>query len=184
MHRLSFMLVPIAGMLFGCATEYQSNTTPLGSVLPNSVFSFSGGFTETQIDTNVWRVSFRGNRATDTERTADFALLRSAELALANNFTHFAFAASNTVVEKSAYVKPVTATTTGSVMYSGNMAMGSSTTQFSGGGIEYTSSNPTSNNTVVMFKGKPEINAMVYDASFICSSLGKKYNVICNAPKK
>jgi len=131
----------------------------------------------------VWRVSFRGNGYTKEEKAEDFALLRSAELALANDFTHFAFSSSKTGSEVSSYTAPETATTIGNANVYGNTISGSSTTQYSGGGTTYIS-RPTANNVVVMFKGKPNINAMVYGANFICSSVGRKYEVVCNASKK
>ncbi|GIX25986.1 MAG: hypothetical protein KatS3mg122_3217 [Caldimonas sp.] len=68
--------ISLAIFLGGCATTYQ----PEG---------FSGGFSETQLDTNVFRVSFRGNGYTRAERAEELALLRSAELTLKNGFTHF-----------------------------------------------------------------------------------------------
>ena len=56
-------------VLVACATAYQPQ-------------SFSGGFSETQLDKNVFRVSFKGNGYTNAERAEEMALLRSAELAL------------------------------------------------------------------------------------------------------
>lgn len=153
----------------GCATAYQ----PQG---------LSGGFTETQLDTNVWKVSFRGNGYTKGDKAEDFAMLRSAELALANGFTHFAFASSKTGVETSTMTTPTTSYTSGSAGAYGNNIYGSSTTRTYGGDTIFISK-PSASNTVVMFKGKPDLNGMVYDASFLCNSLGKKYEVVCNAPK-
>ena len=170
MKHSIFSLIPLTALLFGCATAYQKE-------------GLSGGFTETQLDTNVWRVSFRGNGYTRGEKAEDFAMLRSAELALANDFTHFAFSSSKTGTDVSSFTAPVTATTTGSANVYGNRISGSSTTRYSGGNTTYIS-RPTANNVVVMFTGKPNVNGMVYDASFICNSLGKKYEVVCNAPKK
>jgi hypothetical protein len=170
MKRSIFSMIPLTALLFGCATAYKPH-------------GMSGGFTETQLDTNVWRVSFRGNEYTKGERAEDFALLRSAELALANGFTHFAFSSSRTSTEVSSYTAPLIATTSGSSNVYGNRISGSSTTEFSGGNTTFIS-RPTANNVVVMFKERPNIGAMVYDAIFICNSLGKKYEVICNAPKK
>lgn len=170
MKRSIFSLTLLTALLFGCATAYQ----PQG---------MTGGFTETQLAPDVWRVNFHGNGLTKGERAKDFAMLRSAELAMANGFTHFAFLSSKTGTEVSSYTTPVTSTTTGSATLHGNTISGSSTTRYSGGDTIYISK-PTVNNTVAMFKGNPNINAMVYDAAFICNSLGKKYKVVCNAPRK
>jgi hypothetical protein len=71
------MILPLALALGGCATAYQ----PTG---------LEGGYEETQLAPDVYRVSFRGNAVTEPERAQDFALLRAAELTLQNGYTHFA----------------------------------------------------------------------------------------------
>lgn len=60
-------LISVVVALVGCASAYK----PEG---------FGGGFSESQLDTNVFRVSFRGNGFTRAERAEELALLRSAEL--------------------------------------------------------------------------------------------------------
>jgi hypothetical protein len=62
--------------LCACATAYQ----PKGA---------TGGFTEVQLDTNVFKVSFQGNAYIKADEVEDLALLRSAELTLKNGFSHF-----------------------------------------------------------------------------------------------
>lgn len=64
-------------LLAACASPYQ----PEG---------FGGGYSETQLSENIFKVSFRGNGYTSEDRAADMALLRSAELALENGFKYFA----------------------------------------------------------------------------------------------
>ena len=72
-------LVAIAAVVFasGCATPYQSN-------------SLTGGFSDTRLAPDVFRVTFRGNGYTSDERAQDFAMLRAAELSLQHGFTCFA----------------------------------------------------------------------------------------------
>jgi hypothetical protein len=60
-----------------CATRYRP--------LKNKT-----GYSDTPIASNQFRVSFKGNGDTPLERTYDFALLRSAEVAEAHSFSHFA----------------------------------------------------------------------------------------------
>lgn len=79
---------------------------------------------------NTWIVNFRGNEDTRKDRTVDLSLLRSAELTLENGFNYFVVAESGTDIRTETYVmslpgQPATAGTS----------------------IE-----PTSSNTVVMFK--------------------------------
>jgi hypothetical protein len=69
----------LAGLLAGCAlqpTPYQ----PLGE---------AGGYEETRLGERVYRVSFRGNRATAETAVLDFLYLRCAELTQQAGYTHF-----------------------------------------------------------------------------------------------
>ncbi len=71
-------------MLFiqGCATTYQST-------------GLTGGYSETQLDENVFKVSFHGNGHTGRERVTDFTILRSAELILEHGYKYFIIIDSN-----------------------------------------------------------------------------------------
>lgn len=60
----------------GCATPYQ----PHGAL---------GGFAETQLDNNVFRIAFSGNAYTSTEKAEIFILTRGAELTLENGYRFF-----------------------------------------------------------------------------------------------
>lgn len=83
-------------LLAGCATPYQSD----------GMFR-DGGFSETQLSPNVWRVSFAGNEFSQPERAVDLALLRSADLAMQNGFTHFALADARESSRTSAFTTPI-----------------------------------------------------------------------------
>jgi hypothetical protein len=64
-------------LLAGCVTEYAPS-------------SGGDGYSETQLSPTSFLVTFRGNTKTTPERAHDFALLRAAEIALANKCPHFA----------------------------------------------------------------------------------------------
>jgi hypothetical protein len=100
-------------------------------------------------------VDFAGNGYTRTQRAVDFALLRSADLTLLNGFAYFALTSSSESVSNSAITTPGYANTT----FSGNTAR----TTYTGGQTFFISA-PSSTNTV-------------FDANFICGSLGK--NMMC-----
>ena len=72
-HR-GALILPL--LLFGCATTYQSDGA-------------TGGYSETQLDENVFVVHFSGNGFTKKARAADFALLRSSELTLEHGYKYF-----------------------------------------------------------------------------------------------
>jgi hypothetical protein len=69
-----------AALLAGCATP-----TPYGpAARPDGP-----GFTQTQIESDRFRVTFRGYGGDDGARVQNFALLRAAEITLANNGDYF-----------------------------------------------------------------------------------------------
>lgn len=164
-----------------CATTYQ----PQG---------LSGGFSETQLSENIFQVSFNGNGYTDKQQASDFALLRSADLALEHGYDFFAIAQAENDVDVSSYTTPLTAHTTGYSnsygslntfggysTYSGS-TYGSANTYFTGGQTTIIN-RPNSNLTVVMFKQKPK-DIFVFDANFLQNSLRTKYQLPPKASPK
>lgn len=158
-------IVSIA-MLAGCATAYQKD-------------GFSGGFDETQLAPNAWKVHFRGNGYTSKSRAESFTLLRSADLTLQSGFQYFVIvSASSDIKEVSSWTAPTTSTTNATATRSGNMVSGTATTTYHGGSTQIISK-PSSTNTIVMFKTEPQGHGLVYDARFLCNSMGAKYQVQC-----
>ena len=74
--RYPALVILSALLLAGCATEFTPS-------------SGGDGYSETQLSPTSFQVTFRGNTKTTPERAYDFALLRAAELALANKCAHF-----------------------------------------------------------------------------------------------
>jgi hypothetical protein len=158
----SFVFVALVFSL-GCATSYQEK-------------GFGGGFSETQLSENIWIVNFRGNGYTKKERTVDFSLLRSAELALENGFSYFSITDSNTDVTTGTFTTPRQSYSTGTVQGYGNLATYQGSTQYYGGQT-IAVRKPTSSNTVIMFKEKPENTLNAFDAKFIIKSIKRKYDI-------
>lgn len=153
----------LIAFLTGCATEYQPN-------------GFTGGFSETQLGENVFRVSFRGNGHTSTERAADFSMLRAAEITLENGFKYFIVVDSKDDASLSTFTTPTTSQTTASAYGVGNHAYGTAYTTTNGGNT-FIISRPRVANTIVCFKEKPEDKGIVYDADFLVDSIKKKYDL-------
>lgn len=149
--------------LVGCATAYQSR-------------GFTGGFSETQLGENIFRVSFEGNEFTDNERAVDFTMLRCAELALQNGSPYFIVVEASSDNSLSTYTTPSRAYTTGSVQSYGNTAFGSANTTIYGGQT-YLLSAPRSENTIVLLREKPEDAGVVYEARFVFDSISTKYGM-------
>lgn len=49
-----------------------------------------GGYRETQLDVDTFKVEFLGNEYTDSSKAGDYGLLRSAEVCLENGYPYFA----------------------------------------------------------------------------------------------
>lgn len=164
MVNIRYMLLVLSLVFFvGCSTKYQ----PQG---------FSGGFSETQLSPNAFNISFRGNGFTSREKASDFALLRSAELALNNGYQYFIITTSDKYVNNSTYTTPTHYNTTFNASTYGNQTYGSAYTT-STGGQTYNIRKPSVDNTIICFKDKPNINGMVYDANFLVKSLKTKYEI-------
>jgi hypothetical protein len=92
-------------ILSGCATDYQrQGTTFLG-------WWDGYGYSSTQIDTNVFQVTFKGNAYTESDRANNFALLRSAELTLENGYEYFVIIDAQKYSKNSSDTTPTTSTT-------------------------------------------------------------------------
>jgi hypothetical protein len=163
--QTKFLLLFVTALV-GCATAYQ----PQG---------LTGGFSEIQLEKNVFRISIRGNGYTSLDRAGEMALLRSAELSLKNGFTHFAI-----VDEKADYhtfmnpLKPQTTidSTTNAKVNAGSSsasAQVASTTTIG----ESIGKRPLNTSTIVCFNGKPDVKFYVYDAQLIFNSMSQRYGI-------
>lgn len=143
--------------LQGCGTSYQTSYQS---------DSFSGGYSDSQLDENVFKVSFRGNGSTRRDRVADFTLLRSAELAIQNGYNYFVIIDANSYTSTSIHTTPAIT----------NYVYGNSISTTTGGQT-YNISKPSSSNTIVCFKEKPSM-VFSYNANFIHKSLTEKYDIM------
>lgn len=151
--------------LGGCATAYQPQN------------ALTGGFSETQLDKNVFRVSFKGNGYTSPDRAEEMALLRSAAVTLRSGFTHFIIIDGRSRSDRSIFTTPTQSTTTGSVSVYGNTGYGKAKTTTTGG-QSFNITKPSTTNVIVCFDGRPDVAEMVYDAQFVFNSLAAKYEVL------
>lgn len=111
------------------------------------------------------KVRFAGNAYTSSERTADFSLLRVAELGKQKGYDYFVLLAENTNV--TSFQTPSSYEVSGS----GNSAL---ITQTGG----YTMTKPSSENTAKLLRAKLKgFPGIVYEASFICRSITQKYQL-------
>jgi hypothetical protein len=135
MSRVACIVIALAEV--ACATAYQPH-------------GLSGGYSETQLGENVFRVAFEGNGYTSVVRAADLALLRSADVALEHGYGYFIMASDSSVATASG----------GSVKGSGVVT-----------------SQPSTINTVVCFKERPAGAALVYEAKTVRAALRARYDL-------
>ena len=78
-RRTSFYIWATLSCLIalGCSTPYQ----PLG---------YRGGYFDLRLDSETYKVSFRGNGNTSSEKVENYLLFRCAELTAQNGFDYFA----------------------------------------------------------------------------------------------
>jgi len=159
---VTIFIIGLALMVAACATPYQHT-------------SFRGGYSETQLAPDVFRVYFRGNAYTSMERAQDFALLRAAEVAQQNGFTHFAVVDESSSTTVSTYTTEGQSHSSGSGQISGNtMTYSGSTTYYPG--QTYIMFKPRTGLLIKCFTEKPE-HVFTYDAGFLERSLKQKYGL-------
>ncbi len=163
---LSLSLVVAVFALNGCATTYQKE-------------GLTGGYSEIQLDENVFTIRFQGNGYTSTAKATDFTLLRSAEVAMEHGFKYFSVVDSDAFRANSSYTAPVVHNTTTDVdvrnigdMYYADVETTTTTT----GGQTYNISKPSSSNTIVCYKEKPK-GLFTYSAWFVVNNIKDKYEV-------
>jgi len=150
-------------LLTSCATPYQ----PL---------SFSGGYNSVALDSNIFKVSFRGNGDTSGERAEDFALLRSAEITIKNGYKYFSIMDKNNSTDYSSFTTPAnTITTANSYGYGGVTSFQANSTTY--GGQNFLISKPSATNVIKCFKEKPEGQDLIFDAAFLIKSIKSKYQL-------
>jgi hypothetical protein len=146
----------------GCATPYGST-------------GFAGGYSDTQLAPDAFRITFSGNGFTTPERTQDFALLRAADLTLSHGFHYFAIVAGGSGGSTSTITLPGSSYTTASATGYGNSVYGTATTTY----IPPTNIpifKPSSGLLIRCFSERPP-GGYAFDAQFLSNSLRAKYHV-------
>ena len=160
----NILLVLISFLIIGrmTSTPYQ----PMG---------FKGGYENTQLDKNVFEVTFSGNGLTSRQRVRDFAMLRSAELTIQNGYKYFISINENTSSTQHTVVTPQTSTTDHNISVSDGYAYGTSNTT-TYGGQQIRVNRPTTSMRIICLKNKPN-DVLSYNAYFIIKSIKNKYDI-------
>ncbi len=158
-------------MVAGCSTGYHRQ-------------GFSGEYTDMCIQDDVYQVFFNGNGYTSSQKAADFALLRCAEITLEKSCKYFSVLNENSGSETSLYTTPATTYHSGSVNMYGNSNYASGS--YSGysqttGGQTYSFSKPSTQYMIQMLKEK-QSDRFCYDAQQVYDNIRTNYKL--NTVKK
>ena len=162
----SWIFRPVLAAVFGL-TLAACSATPT----PYQAAGDDGGYSDQQIESDRYRVTFEGNTATSRDRVEDFALYRAAELTLQSGHDYFK------VLSKD--VEPVVGSVRGVSpgigigIGGGNVGFGLSTA-LGGSRADYSYATYLD---IVVFKGdKPEDDREAYDALDVIERL--KPNIV------
>jgi hypothetical protein len=140
MSRFTLVVVSLALALSACATSYQ----PVDD---------GGGYSQRQLDPDVFLVSFHGNRYTGYDRARDLALLRAAEIGERLGYAYFSVEGRDDASVRTVdYGSSVTSTTGSVEKTSKGTEYSQTTTSLSG---DYPSTEPGVNLWVRYYKAKP-----------------------------
>jgi hypothetical protein len=186
--KIKQRIFPLVGsallcFLTGCATPYCSE-------------GLMGGYSDTQLAPDVFRVVFRGNGNTPAERAQDFALLRASVLTLRHGFTCFAIVDERNSATISSFTTPGYANTTayGTGFSSGNIYLnpsyrGGYSGSYSGTSSAFANATTTYTPPQTYIFYKPETGLLIrafqtkpdaiytFDAAFLKKSLVNRYGL-------
>jgi hypothetical protein len=159
---LAFMTLLGSALLFGCATQYNST-------------GFSGGYSDTQLAPDVFRITFSGNGFTSSDRAQDFALLRAADLSLTHGFRYFAIVTGRTGGTVSSVTLPGSSYTTANATGYGSYIYRTATTTYTPP-TNIPIFKPSSGLLIRCFTERPP-SGYVLDARFLSNSIRAKYHM-------
>jgi hypothetical protein len=159
---LAFLAFLGSALLFGCATAYNNT-------------GFSGGYSDTQLAPDVFRITFSGNGFTSSDRAQDFALLRAADLTLSHRFRFFAIITGRSGGSVSSVTLPGSSYTTASATGYGGYAYGTATTTYTPP-TNIPIFKPSSGLLIRCFTERPP-SGYVLDARFLSNSIRAKYHM-------
>jgi hypothetical protein len=148
-------------LLAACATSYR----------PYS-FLGGGGWREVQLADNTFKVTFEANGYTSDTEATDMALLRSADLTLANGFKYFVIGIASDDSRMGSFTTPTT--TNVNLTSYGNTTTGTAQTH---GGQTFLFSFPAPSLTFTCFSERPSLQTTFYDAGLISMSMRKTYGI-------
>jgi hypothetical protein len=129
----------------------------------------AGGYEDSQLDMNVFAITYHGVANSKSQTIQDWAMLRAAELSLAKGFLFF------TITDKKISETVKSNTWPGEYQSAGAIEFGTNHDVVMPGTTTITRT-PVVWLTISCFVDKPDISATIYDAEALQQSLRDKYN--------
>jgi hypothetical protein len=152
----------VTACLVACATGYHQP-------------GFTGGYSDTQLAPDVFRITFQGNGYTSPDRAQDFALLRAAELTLSHGYRYFGIVNETAGGNTSSFTTGGQSYTSGHATVVGSSVYGAATTTYIAPQT-FTFFKPRSGLMIRCFATRPE-GGFAFDAAFISNSVRAKYKI-------
>lgn len=138
--RSKIIMVVILLFSTGCATGYHRQ-------------GWTGGYNESQLQEDTFRVSFKGNAFVDKETVQDYLLLRCAEITIDHGFDYFVILGEENSTAVSNHTTPTHVSAQSTSHGNANYSQTKGNATITGGDTQYLSK-PKSNCIIKCFKGK------------------------------
>lgn len=160
----TIILIACVLIIAGCSTgrSYHDSNNP-----------WKLGYSDTQLNDNVYRVSYAGYGIPQNE-CDDFAIYRAAEIAKERGYKHFRILDEKQSSSTQTYYTPGATYTTGTVTGYGNVARVNSTSYSNA--MVVSGNYPVSTFTVELLREKGDVSN-TFDAEIIRNSLAKKLGI-------
>ena len=157
-----FLSLSLLFALAACATPYGKD-------------GLTGGYSDSRLAPNVFKVTFEGNGYTNKQRAGDLALLRGAELTLDHGFKYFVVIDGRVAEQTYQYYSPERTETKMKIQTQGNVTKVKANSYTYGGHV-YNITTPSAENTIMAFKKRPQ-KVFSYDALYLYRKITEKYKI-------
>jgi len=147
------------------------------------------GYSELKLKNDSYKVIFKGNRYTSSERSVDFVFLRSVEISINNGFNYIKIIEDNNYTDKTqklipfenasyddSFNVPILITINKEGDEYQTQVYNSQFHTYNGYNV-FTFIIPTASISILFLKSKPENSSMIIDALYLKNILRKKYNL-------
>lgn len=145
-NKVLIGLAVVSLIASGCVTTYDTE---------KSTWTGDRGFSQTQLENNIWQINFTGNTHTDIETRKNYILQKAAQIAVKNSYSFF---------------KVVQSETSEDIAQREGTAEKTSTRARGRAKRPYVHSNTFTTMTIKFLNKKEAVDGVVYDANSLLNS--------------